>query len=151
MGRLIEDPDGVEGSPGSEEGLGLLSHSTVMTGTKRTERVTVVLPGGGESLSGYEIHMGVSSGAEGEEPLFRFPDTGGGEGLSRENGRLWGTYIHGLFDDIPFRRKWLLSLGWQPSTPGRTLSEAREKELDRLADILEKNSDMDALDRIIGL
>ena len=151
MGRTIEDPDGVEGPPGSGEGLGLLTHNTVMTGTKRTERVTVFLPGSGESISGYEIHMGISSGSTGDEPLFLYPGNGGGEGLSREDGRLWGTYIHGLFDDISFRRKWLRSLGWRASAPGRTLSEAREKELDRLADILEKNSDINALDRIIGL
>ncbi|MBN2627207.1 MAG: cobyric acid synthase [Spirochaetales bacterium] len=149
MGRTIADPDGIEGVPGTEQGLGLLPLDTVMKPVKKTVRSDWVLPGRGETLRGYEIHMGRSR-AEGN-PLLVDPLTGEGEGLSLEKGRLWGTYLHGLFDDPPFRRQWLSSLGWSPAGPARSLEEAREGELDRLADTLETHSDIAAIDRIIGL
>jgi adenosylcobyric acid synthase len=149
LGRSIADPEGIEGAPGTEEGLGLLPADTVMEPVKKTVRSDWVLPGGGKPLRGYEIHMGRSR-AEGE-PLLIDPRTGEGEGLSLERGRLWGTYLHGLFDDPPFRRQWLSSLGWSPAGPARSLEEARDGELDRLADTLESHTDMAAVDRIIGL
>jgi len=149
MGRSLSDPRGIEGPPGSDEGLGLFPLDTVMEGEKRTVRAELVLPGGSEILRGYEIHMGRSTG-EGD-PLLRDPETGAGEGIVRENGRIWGTYLHGLFDDPPFRRRWLASLGWTASRPPLSLETARDRELDRLADVLEEHSDITAIDRIIGI
>ena len=152
MGSLIRDPEGIEGEPGSEPGLGLLPLETTMEGEKRTVRVSLILPGEeNRPVRGYEIHMGRSCATAKTAPLLLNPASGDTEGHSAAGGRIWGTYLHGIFDDPPFRRHWLRTLGWSPRRPAESLAEAREKELDRLADILEKHTDGRAVDRIIGL
>ncbi|MDC7224389.1 MAG: cobyric acid synthase [Spirochaetales bacterium] len=152
MGRILHDPEGIEGPPGSEAGLNLLPVETVMTGEKRTERVTLALEQDRSALlEGYEIHMGRSTRDNSSLPLFIHPESGQKEGSAMEDGRLWGTYLHGLFDDPAYRRRWLRSLGWTSSAPARSLTVARDSELDRLADCLEENSDTVQLDRLIGL
>jgi adenosylcobyric acid synthase len=151
MGQIIDDPDGIEGTPGSEVGLKLIPMKTTMTGKKKTTRAELTLPSSDKMVRGYEIHMGISTGEANHQPLFIDKETGAGEGHSLEKGRLWGSYIHGLFDEPSYRREWLRSLGWKPTTPARSLSEARTAELDRLADTIEEHSHMADIDRIMGI
>ncbi len=163
LGKSLSDPLGAEGggvSAGANEcaGLGLLGHETVFGTEKSTRRTKAVVEGGegafklasGALVEGYEVHMGMTSPIPGQA-AFRLED-GSGEGARTADGRVWGTYLHGVFDRPGFRRAWLRSIGWAGNLHGgEALSELRDRELDRLADQVETAMDMKALDKIIGL
>ena len=133
LGRVIADPDGVEGAPGASEGLGLLDVETVLEATKqlRVEQAR-------SRLSGYHMHMGRTDGLDTGRP---FAEVGGmNEGAVSADGRVMGTYLHGLFAADGFRRAFL---GLEASTLGY---EAHvEAVLDALAAHLETHLDLDAL------
>lgn len=166
LGRELHDPGGVEGTPGTVPGLGLLDLSTRFNPEKRTVKATgkvvanrgFLSPVNGAVVEGYEIHMGATTRGSEIDPVFRLQDSTTEAspnpcydgGVSR-NGKIWGTYLHGVFDRVDFRRGWLVSLGWKAAAPGMSLEEKREEELTLLADTVEKHLDMRALDRIIGL
>lgn len=153
MGRSVSDPEGREGPAGREEGLGLLPGETVIGAEKHTVQVRMALAADRSlEMGGYEIHMGRTERDDGAPPLFINKKTDETEGISLDKGRLWGSYLHGLFDDAPFRRAWLESLGWRGGgRPPLSLGEAREKELDRLADAVEEHTKMEEIFQIIGL
>src|SRR5215468_4815293 len=94
LGRAIRDPAGTEGPPGAAEGLGLLNVETVLSGDKRLEPVRGDT--GGIPFSGYEMHMGTTAGPDCARPFARLSD-GAAEGAMSADGRVIGTYIHGLF------------------------------------------------------
>jgi adenosylcobyric acid synthase len=108
LGRVIRDPDGVEGPAGAAEGLGLLDVETALSDEKRLE------PARGEAdgvpFAGYEMHMGVTAGPDCAHPFARLLD-GTPDGARSADGRVIGTYIHGLFDDDRQRSAWLERLG----------------------------------------
>lgn len=158
LGRTLSDPEGVEAEPGSEAaGLALLDLDTTFAGAKQTRQVEAVLRASagpfaelaGTPVRGYEIHMGRSkaAGAEGSSPLCEIGAGGGRhlDGTVGATGAVWGTYLHGIFDNDPLRHGWLRSLGWR--SPGRT--HDRLAAYDRLADHVEGHLDMAALDRIL--
>jgi len=157
LGRRIIDADGVEGSPSEVSGLGLLPGETVFEPAKETSRVSgVTVPGPGFPgdfplpVEGYEIHMGKTVLPEGARPLVRLAG-GRTDGAVSARGRVWGTYLHGIFDNSSFRGAWLRSLGWKGKDSTASFAEEREKAFDRLADEVEASLDMAALERIIGL
>jgi adenosylcobyric acid synthase len=116
LGHRIDDPDGVEGKAGrSITGLGLLDVATTLTPQKRRFAVTGATMGGGVPLSGYEMHIGETSGPEARErPLARLMD-GRTEGAMSRDGRVVDTYVHGLFANDHQRQHWLSILGAQSS------------------------------------
>jgi len=73
------------------------------------------------------------------------------DGAASLGGRVWGSYLHGVFDLPDFRRAWLASLGAAASGPGLSLEAARDAALDRLADAFEASVDLDQLSSIIGI
>ena len=158
MGNLICDREGIEGVGGSEEGLGLLPVETDFSTEKTTVRTKGVLGRGdgflrnlrGESLQGYEIHMGESRICGNAVPLYTRAD-GTADGAVSAGGKCWGSYMHGIFDNLPFRRAFLMSLGWEPAEAGETEEVLREREFERIADAVEEALDMDALDQMIGI
>lgn len=110
LGNNIADPEGIEGPVGSIcEGLGLLDIETTMAGEKRTQMVTGLHLDSKTSVSGYEIHIGQSNGPDKDHPLFEID--GHLEGARSSNGRIFGTYMHGLFNEDAFRSAFLKSLG----------------------------------------
>jgi adenosylcobyric acid synthase len=160
LGRLVRDATGVEGHSGEQPGLGLLSMETDFEPHKITRLVRArVLRGEGflaglegAEVEGYEIHMGRSRPLEGARPLLRIEgDDGKMDGAVSVGGRVWGTYLHGIFDSPAFRRAWLRSLGWRGEGPGETLAAKREREYNRLADHVQAHLDMARLREIIGL
>lgn len=99
LGRTVDDPHGVEGAPGSSDGLGLLDVDTILARDKRLALMKErALFNENEEieLRGYEIHMGVSAGADCALPAFRIG--GRGEGARSSDGQVLGTYLHGVFD-----------------------------------------------------
>jgi adenosylcobyric acid synthase len=141
LGRTISDPDGLEGPPGTTPGLGLLDLATTMTADKRLTRVQGIHAATGCAISGYEIHLGRSDGPARARPFARIE--GVEEGAVSADGRVMGTYLHGLFSEDAFRSAFLAGLGLAPS--GLGFAASVERTLDELADHLERHVDIDAL------
>ena len=154
LGMSISDPEGVEGG-GETHGLGLLPVETVLAGDKKTEQFRgrfeqaegIFAPLSGLEIEGYEIHMGRSftAGCIGQ-CVSGF--TSGSTGVS--SGNIYGTYIHGIFDrgEIAFAvvkaladRKGI-TLCMEEAADHRAF---KEKEYDRLAEILRGSLDMDMI------
>ncbi len=160
LGSAIRDPEGVESTGGDVEGLGLLPGNTTFAREKSTHRVRAQILGGagwlsalaGQTLAGYEIHMGQTRG---DTPWLRIDrEDASGEssfdGLADERGRIWGCYLHGLFANDVFRRAWLASLdGGRARQPPVSTAHRFQESIDRLARIVEESLDMKELDRII--
>jgi cobyric acid synthase CobQ len=141
LGRTIRDPLGLEGSIGASDGLGLLDVETTLTGDKRLERVQGVTSDG-IPVCGYEMHMGLTEGPDRSRPFARLSD-GSPEGAVSPDGRVVGTYIHGLFTDDRQRSAWLRRF----AADGAAISYDGliDETLDRLAAHLEAHIDIDRL------
>jgi len=161
LGSLITDPDAVESAEREMEGLGFLSMKTVFQQEKATHQIQAIikLDAGWLSkiedpvISGYEIHMGVTE-LHGLKPWLSINLRSGEsvsitDGAISEDGKVWGCYIHGLFQNGHFRRAWLKSLGWQPAVipDGDRLFDS----INELADEMEKSLDLDYLRYILDL
>jgi adenosylcobyric acid synthase len=150
LGRNIADPDGIEGPPGSAEGLGLLDIETVIGGDKSLAPVTGRTADGDREISGYEMHMGRTAGPDTARPVLTL-DSGGPsrpDGATSPGGNVAGTYVHGLFAGDAFRQRFLSAL--HGDLCGGRHSEfsyeaSIEATLDALADHLEDSLDLDAL------
>jgi len=141
LGRAIRDPLGLEGPAGTAEGLGLLDVETILSSDKRLEPVHGAT-GDGIPFSGYEMHMGVTDGPDRARPFARLAD-GSSEGAVSPDGRVIGTYIHGLFVDDRQRSAWLTRFA-----AGRTAisyDTLVDDTLDRLAAHLAAHIDLDRL------
>ena len=141
LGKRLHDPEGLEGPPGSVDGLGLLEVETRLTGEKRLEAVTGSTATG-EPLSGYEMHMGATDGHDRMRPFARLAD-GMPDGAVSVDGRVMGTYVHGLFADDRQRAAWIERLGGTAS--GLDYEAGVEAVLDALAAHLEAHVDLDRL------
>jgi adenosylcobyric acid synthase len=144
LGGTIGDPAGIEGPPGTAPGLGLLAVETVLSADKRLEPV-----GGttrdGISVSGYEMHMGVTQGPDCARPFARLAD-GSPEGAVSADGQVIGTYIHGIFSDDRQRAAWLARFAAGPAAIG--YEGLIDETLDRLAAHLARHIDLDRLLRL---
>jgi adenosylcobyric acid synthase len=153
MGRMLADPEGVEGQEGRYKGLGLLPLKTIITGQKvaRQRLVTSNYPQAGLPVVGYEIHQGRSHLMETEaengevayKPLFDDSNLG----VVDVTQSVWGTYLHGIFDNGPWRRAWLNRLRQQRGlkslpTGISNYREQREAMLDSLADEVKQHLDL---------
>jgi adenosylcobyric acid synthase len=159
LGLEIADPLGVESAGGERlDGLGLLPLATEFAAAKTTRQVraeTLSGPGflalaAGTPVAGYEIHMGHATQAGGS-PLFRLSHRQALDGAIDPAGRVWGTYLHGIFDNTAFRRAWLRNLGWSPPDEDVDLAAIRQAAYDRLAAAVRASLDMSRLRQIVGL
>ncbi|MCL7930079.1 cobyric acid synthase [Halomonas llamarensis] len=147
LGEWVEDPDGLEGKAERVMGLGLLSLTTRMVAGKQLRNVNGVTVADGASVTGYEIHNGVSEGAALAQPLF---DLGTHlDGAVSADGQVVGTYLHGLFDHSEACQALLARLGLAAPQPVDYRAH-RERELDRLADTLEAHLDIEAVINLLG-
>ena len=142
LGRSIADPQGIEGAPRCVAGLGLLDIETVMTAQKRLEAVTGVSLSDGVPFSGYEMHVGETTGPDTARPLIRLAD-GRRDGAASADGRVFGTYVHGLFADDRQRAAWLARLGAESA--GDAYEAGIETVLDALGRHIEAHVDCDRL------
>ena len=141
LGRSVADPDGIEGPAGETPGLGLLDVATVMTADKRLTRSTAVHRASGLKVEGYEIHIGRTGGPDCARPFATLD--GRPEGATSPDGRVTGSYLHGMFTDDAFRTAWLRGFGAKAS--GLAYAAGVEGVLDDLADHLERHLDVGAL------
>lgn len=140
LGDAIHDPHGVEDAPGSTAGLGLLELETFLESKKRLRNVQGTILS--VPFSGYEIHMGVSHGAALARPVAEVE--GRPEGALSADGRVLATYIHGIFDS-PAACGALLRWAGLDGAQGVDIAAQREASLERLADAIEENLDLDAV------
>lgn len=141
LGRSVADPEGIEGAPGVTPGLGLLDVTTVMTPDKRLTRTCASHVATGEAVEGYEIHIGQTEGPDRARPFARIGDAP--EGAVAADGRVMGSYLHGMFTADGFRAAFLRGLGVAASGVSHTASV--QSALDALADHLEAHLDVDAI------
>ena len=168
LGEELQDPEGAEGEPGaSMRGMGLLHAETVFASRKTRTRITgrvqagsgIFSAGQGCVISGYEIHMGVtralSSRENEKEETAVFLEDGRRDGLCRKDGLVFGTYLHGLFDNEEWTGKLLSRLAEKKGILWRSPEESRraykEKQYDRLARLVRENLDMKKIYEIMGL
>jgi adenosylcobyric acid synthase len=165
LGKVISDPYQGEGKRKDAEGLGLLNIDTTLEKEKATFLVEA-LPaekiewaGDNGKLKGYEIHLGRTVLNEGVRPMFRIckrlnQEVNLPEGTVSSDGRVWGTYIHGIFDNDDFRRSFISLLrkekGLSPrETPRFSYVEEKERSFNLLANLVRENLDMDKVNKII--
>jgi adenosylcobyric acid synthase len=144
----------VEGEPRTEAGLGLLPLITTMAGAKTTTQVEARSLGrtGYGMLSAYEIHMGVTEPRGKGQPAFEIISRNGkplkvADGWVSPDRRVWGTYLHGLFDNDGFRQGFLEELRNAHPAGARVCPELsyqnfQEAQLDRLAELLRRHLDI---------
>lgn len=172
LGRRIADPDGVE-TGGQGNGLGFLQVTTVLARDKVTEQVEAcALHLEGQAMlpiSGYLIHMGRTERG-GHRPCFQLQkdrqllqaphnesglDDEAADGAVRDDGLVWGTYIHGLFDQPQFRRAWLNRLRDRKGLPAvdvvlsQRVNEKRRDAMDRWADHVEQHLDLEPIKALL--
>jgi adenosylcobyric acid synthase len=141
LGKKIADPLGLEGPPCAAPGLGLLAVETELAATK-TLLATHGVSTGGSAFAGYEMHVGVTTGADCARPVLRFSN-GGVDGAQNGSGAVRGAYVHGLFGSDPFRAEFLQWIGVESA--GHNYDAEIERILDELADHLAAHVDLDGL------
>ncbi|MWV44359.1 cobyric acid synthase [Paenibacillus sp. HJL G12] len=175
LGRQLRDPHGVEGSKAQEvKGLGYLPLATIFAEEKRTVRVSGLLDPEcpvqlsrleqvmSVALEGYEIHMGSTEllldSEVGVHPLFQMIEAEGvfkAEGCGTQNGRIWGTYLHGVFHNDEFRRSWLNAIrekkGILLEDSTFSVKELKEREFDRIAESVREHVRLDKIYQLMGI
>ncbi len=146
LGRRIIDDDGIEGAPARVDGLGLLDIETVMKPHKRLAQSTAVYLPTGDSVTGYEIHIGETTGPDCDRAWLSLD--GRGEGAASADGKIMGCYLHGLFSADAFRTAFLTELG--APVPVSNYAQGVEDTLDKLADHMEAHMDIDKLLTLAG-
>ena len=147
LGRRITDPEGIEGPAGSASGLGLLDLETTLSGEKVLKPVSGVLASAPAPFDGYEMHVGRTTGAALERPFLFIGNTA--DGAQSADGRIAGTYVHGLFARAEARGAVLKDLGAMSNATHH--AGVVDALLDSLAQSFEKAVDIAALSAIAGL
>ena len=151
LGKIIHDPYEIESVDGRLNGLGYLEIETVIEREKNLTRKTGTHQLSGKKIFGYEIHHGISSIAG--QPVLQFND-GTSCGQMERSEKIWGCYLHGIFDSDDFRRWFIDKLrvraGLAPV--GEILAPYNlEIAFDRLAASVRENVDMDAIYRLLKI
>ncbi|MEL7464813.1 MAG: cobyric acid synthase [Pseudomonadota bacterium] len=141
LGREVSDPEGIEGPAGADPGVGLLDVATVMTPQKRLTEVEAVHAPTGKAFRGYEIHIGETDGPDRARPFASV--AGAPEGAISTDGRVAGSYLHGMFSNDGFRAAFLAGLG--ATSSGTSYEAGVEETLDALAAHLDAHLNVDGL------
>lgn len=164
LGRKVLDPEGVESTVPEVPGFNLLPLDTVMAAEKSTRQVEALWRhtdenyfsdmGEGETLTGYEIHMGRTDYHDVKHPVY-IKTMEQWEGAVSEEGNVFGTYMHGIFDNFSWTNKLLNGLRRRRGLPEQsnslsgTYQDFKEREYDRLAALVRENLDVEQVYRII--
>jgi len=148
LGRYIRDPMGLEGKPGRMEGLGLLDVETTLASEKTVRFIAGTELVSGAAVEGYEIHLGRTDGPDTKRPMLKLND-GRADGAISSDGRIMGSYMHGLFASDAYRSFWLNNADGAASS--FNFDPSIEAGLEALADHLEAHADIRALAEIAGV
>ncbi|AZF33214.1 Cobyric acid synthase [Pseudomonas sp. R4-35-07] len=149
LGEQVHDPLGLEGPVGSSAGLGLLAFSTTLEQEKQLRNVRGRLLLEDAEVSGYEIHAGVTAGRALANAAVRLDD-GRSDGAQSADGQILGTYLHGLFE-TPAACSALLRWAGLQDVQAVDYHALRERDIERLADLVENHLDTELLRRLCGL
>ena len=145
LGYSIDDPQGMEGVPGSVQGLGHLDVKTTMAPLKHLSQKTGVHPASNAEVTGYEIHIGETTGPDTTRAWLQFGNKP--EGAASPNGRIQGCYMHGLFNADTFRAAFLAQFGVDSCLD---FEVGVDETLDALADHIEQYFDLDLMLSLAG-
>jgi len=148
LGRTLHDPLGIESSPGRSEGLGLFDMETTLEPIKQLELTKGTLTIEPALVQGYEIHMGITSGAALQRPLAQLE--GKVDGAVSEDNQIIGTYLHGIFDLSESRAAFLRWFGLSNSDVP-SYHALKEENIDRLASVISQELDLKELSSILQL
>lgn len=168
LGKVIRDPHGTESSVAEISGLGLLDVETVFEPEKMTTQVTAswleangvkgmeILP---DSISGYEIHMGRTTLGSAARPLLKLEERLGEtvidtDGAVSPDGMVFGSYIHGIFDNLSFTRALINGIRQEKGLGDKAdalqdFQAFKEQEYDKLADLMVKHLDLEAIEAML--
>ncbi|MGI6629976.1 MAG: cobyric acid synthase [Bacillota bacterium] len=158
IGREISDPDHVESSKDGTAGLGLIQAVTTFKGTKTTTLAEGEDQVFHSRVKGYEIHMGETVLEEGAFSLLKIRSQQGGrekmDGAVSEDGTVFGTYLHGIFDNSSFTRNFINRVRKAKNLPPlpNTIPDYwqyKEEQYDKLADVVRESLDIDQIYRIM--
>ncbi|MDQ0666481.1 cobyric acid synthase [Pseudomonas sp. W2I6] len=149
LGEQVHDPLGLEGPCGSSVGLGLLAFSTTLEEEKQLRNVRGRLLLEEAEVSGYEIHAGVTSGAGLVRAAVQLDD-GRLDGAQSEDGQVLGTYLHGVFE-TPAACSALLRWAGLEDVQSVDYHGLRERDIERLADLVERHLDTGLLRSLCGV
>jgi adenosylcobyric acid synthase len=149
LGEQVHDPLGLEGPAGSSDGLGLLAFSTTLEHEKQLRNVRGRLLLEDAEVSGYEIHAGVTSGEALSSAAVHLDD-GRTDGALSADGQILGTYLHGLFE-TPAACSALLRWAGLANVQAVDYHALRERDIERLADLVERHLDTDLLRTLCGV
>ena len=141
LGKIIHDPQGLEGEAKSVSGLGLLDVETTLLTSKQVTETQALHTLSGQLINAYEIHLGTTMGPDCAKPFAQ--KSGGPEGAISRDGLVTGTYLHGCFTADGFRSAYLKSLGAQASA--FAYEQSIDDTLNALAAHLELYLDIDAI------
>ena len=169
LGKKLKDPYHVEGEREEYDGIGLLDTETIFEREKTTTQVEATICEGlngylknlgGKKVSGYEIHMGVTNRSNEISDLDNIYKNLGEvvnytEGSVNSEGNVFGTYLHGIFDEIDFTRSLLNNIREMKNldrieSKVSSYKEFKEKEYDKLADFLREHLDIDKIYEIMN-
>lgn len=166
LGTAVLDPDGVESAVKEAPGLDLLPSTTVLLMEKETHQALTYLDEAGLEvapdcngvMTGYEIHMGETTLGRGVRPFSRIFRRGDAsvaieDGAVSPDGRIFGTYLHGLFENSRFREMYLNSIRLEKGMPlgCGAQKQPQHDPFDQLAEQFEKHLDMPRILEICGL
>jgi len=148
LGQEIADPQGIEGKPGTSEGLGYFAMNTELRPQKTLLNVsgTISMAGQTEQVRGYEIHAGESKFTQNQSPFLMINDSP--QGHISADDRIAGCYLHGIFDSAEALS---LIMGWAGASIGQSqdYEEIEQQAINRLADVCEQYLDINKLDAIV--
>lgn len=148
MGREIHDPKHIEGAISYMPGLAILPVVTTLTSEKQTVQSSFEFLNGKEICKGYEIHMGKSELFDGQ-PLAKLGD-GSTDGCFL-NEKTWGTYLHGIFDNLPVIRSILKSCGKETDLQEFNYADFKNQQYDKLAAHIRSSCDLDYIYSILQM
>ncbi len=143
LGNLIHDPHAIEGDAGSSEGFAWLEMETTLMPEKHLAQVSGKLSFTNANVTGYEIHMGISTGAALSKPALIID--GQPEGAISQDNQIAGTYLHGLFDHAESTAAWLTWAGFNGAESQFDYQQLREAGLERIANCVEQHLDWEKL------
>ncbi|WP_203650536.1 cobyric acid synthase [Secundilactobacillus yichangensis] len=158
LGTEMVDEHHVESDRQVQSGLNLLDTKTIFTQEKTTTQA--VAKRNGQTLYGYEIHMGETKLGSGAKPFSTITENNGQptdreDGAVNADGSVWGTYLHGIFDNTVWARQLLDQLRHKKGLPSltevhRSMAEYKEQQYERLAKVFKQHVDMQKINQIIA-
>ena len=143
LGTDIVDEKGFDGLPSKAKGLGLLDVQTKMGKEKNLGKKEFISALNGKKISGYEIHLGITSGKDCNNPFATFSKRN--DGAISSNGLVMGTYIHGLFVSDEFRNKLVTKLSSEEREENVSYHDNLNFILEEFVSVLEDNLDIDLM------